>query len=112
MKNLIAKEEGTKATLNFDYLVIATGFTYDMPVKDKASLTITDREKGLKKLHGMIDEALNVLIVGGGIAAVELAGELKEKYKAKHIGICFKEDRLLHKVCPKAGILAEEYLIK
>jgi NADH dehydrogenase FAD-containing subunit len=55
----------------------------------------------------------SILIAGGGVVGVELAGELAVKYGAnreKKLGICLKGDRLVPNFPPKAARLAERFL--
>ncbi len=82
--------------LNYDYLVIATGSQnnfYDFePIKkmlfplksipdalNMRSFIFQNLEKSLTKLHNeSVEEVLNIAIVGGGPAGIELAGALAE----------------------------------
>jgi len=70
----------------FDYLVIASGSKYKSPIKEQNVLLAT-RAQHLAKNHKKLRLAKNVLIVGGGLAGVELATEITGKYKEKNITI-------------------------
>ncbi|MEP0213084.1 MAG: NAD(P)/FAD-dependent oxidoreductase [Cellulophaga sp.] len=105
MANVIAVNTKTKeinttiGTISYDYLVIATGsqnnfFNFE-PIKDELltlksipdalnlrSYIFQNLEKALaKKDKEPLDEILNIAIVGGGPAGLELAGALAEMKK-------------------------------
>lgn len=102
-------KDGTSESVQFDYLVLCTGFSYSKPIKDASALTLGDRKKSLKEFNAQIAKAKSVLVAGAGVVGVELVGELAVKYgKEKKIGICLRGDRLLHSFPPKAGRLADE----
>lgn len=82
-------------TINYDYLVIATGSTNNFfnfePVKEKLltlksipdalnmrSYIYQNLEKALAHEHESVEQLMNVAIVGGGPAGIELAGALSE----------------------------------
>ena len=58
---------------------------------------MVDRITELSKYKKQVDESKNILIVGGGIVGVELAGELAfhEKAAEKKITLAARGDRLL-----------------
>jgi NADH dehydrogenase FAD-containing subunit len=100
-------------TLAFDQLILCTGFSYDQPVKDQNSMTLADRKQSMKDFYDKIAAAKSVLVAGGGVVGVELAGEFAIKYAStgnKKIGICTKGDRLLSGIPAKGGQLAEAFL--
>ncbi|SFW19944.1 NAD(P)/FAD-dependent oxidoreductase [Cellulophaga fucicola] len=105
MANVVSVNPETKeletsiGTINYDYLVIATGsqnnfFNFE-PIKDELltlksipdalnlrSYIFQNLEKALaKKDKEPLDEILNIAIVGGGPAGLELAGALAEMKK-------------------------------
>ena len=41
---IVVEKEGAEIKINFDVLVLCTGFSYDQPVKCEASLTLADRK--------------------------------------------------------------------
>ncbi len=82
-------------TIAYDYLVIATGSTNNFfnfePVKEKLltlksipdalnmrSYIYQNLEKALAHEHESVEQLMNVAIVGGGPAGIELAGALSE----------------------------------
>ena len=99
VESVNVKENSIKTSIGefqFDYLVIATGSTNNFfnfePHKDKLltlktvpdalnmrSYIFQNLEKALAKdRHESIDEIMNIAIVGGGPAGIELAGALAE----------------------------------
>jgi apoptosis-inducing factor 2 len=62
----------------------------------------------------VVDDAKNIAIIGAGIVAIELAGEIghHEKAAEKKISLIVRGDKLLGQLDPKAGEIAEEELKK
>lgn len=113
--NLIELESnGKRGTLHFDVLVICTGFTYNSPIKSDGVYTVAGRKNNLAAFTKQIDEAKNIAIVGAGIVAVELTGEIAYHSKAseKKINLVVRGEKLLGQLDPKAGEIAEEQLKK
>ncbi len=107
---LPAGGESKGELIKFDYLIICTGFSYAKPIKDASANTLIARKKSLLDQYQKIEESDSILVVGGGIVGVELAGELAVKYgktNLKKIGICQRGDRLLPLLPSKAGMYAE-----
>ena len=113
--NLIELEsDGKRWTLHFDVLVLCTGFTYNIPIKSDGIYTVTDRKNNLASFTKLVDDAKNIAIIGAGIVAIELAGEIghHEKAAEKKISLIVRGDKLLGQLDPKAGEIAEEELKK
>lgn len=70
------ESNGKRGNLHFDVLVICTGFTYEFPIKTNEVYEFSGRKNYLNVFSKKIDEAKNIAIVGSGITAVELAGEI------------------------------------
>ncbi|CUS25215.1 LAQU0S37e00122g1_1 [Lachancea quebecensis] len=65
--------------LNYDYLVIATGSRSRHPAfKLEGNHEVTKR--AVTSLNEEIENASEIIVLGGGATAVEVAGELGEKY--------------------------------
>jgi NADH dehydrogenase FAD-containing subunit len=97
--NTLEVEKGkSRIHIKYDYLVIAAGFTYNSPIKQENVFTVTERKAGLKKFADQVAAAKNILVCGGGIVGVELAGELAFNPKAaeKKITLAVRGDRLLN----------------
>ena len=96
--------------LKFDYLVLATGSGYSKVSGLNIISTIKAIE--LKENFVRLRKAKNVLIIGGGIAGVELAAEIATKYKNKKITLINKDSRLMPRQNRKASKYAEKFLRK
>lgn len=75
-----------KETVFFDYLVIASGSSYQSLIKDE-NVTDNLRSENLSRQALAVKESKDILIVGGGVVGVELAGEIAAKYDDKNITI-------------------------
>jgi len=87
--------------LLFDYLIIATGSTYNKPFKEK-NVLITNRASQLEDNHEQISKAKSISIIGGGIVGIEVAAELKERYPDKEITIIHSQPKLMPRSSSKA----------
>ncbi len=78
-------------------MIIATGFTYNSPIKSEGVYSVTQRTENLKKFEEQVNSAKSVLIKGAGIVGVELAGELAFHPHApdKKITLALRGSRLL-----------------
>ncbi|XP_052199708.1 uncharacterized protein LOC127806231 [Diospyros lotus] len=88
----------------YDYLVIATGHA------DPAPKTRQERLQQYRADNAKIEEARSILIVGGGPAGVELAGELAVVYPDKEVTLVHNGYRLLGFIGPKAASKALDWL--
>lgn len=100
--------------IKFNKVIIATGSRYpSFPVAK--TLTATDyqaRNAELKQAHEKLKLANSVLIIGGGIVGVELAGEIADAFPDKTVTLAHKGSRVLDSLTPKASQKATEQLIK
>lgn len=88
----------------YDYLVIATGHSDDVP---KSRL---ERLKQYQADNEKIKGADSILIVGGGPTGVELAGEITIDFPEKKVTLVHSGYRLLEFVGPKASKKALKWL--
>ncbi|CAI5732897.1 unnamed protein product [Hyaloperonospora brassicae] len=90
------KETDETEKLQFDYLVLATGSTYSVPVKpgidDFARLAV---EVKLQEVRFHIEKAEKVVVVGGGAVGCEVAAEVKSKWPNKSVTIVHASKRLV-----------------
>ena len=95
--------------IEFDYLVISSGSGYNMPFKEE-DIVIAARGEHLKKYHLALQKAKKVLIVGGGLVGVELAGEIADHYNDKEITIVHGREKLIERNPIEASSYAESFL--
>lgn len=88
---------GRSQPLSFDYLVIATGSSYNFP-NPVADLTIADQYRKWDEFGARVRESAvkNVVIVGGGSVGIELAGELREFAPAVNVTLVHSGSKLIH----------------
>jgi len=88
-KVLVGKKE-----YSFDYLLICTGSSYNLPFKDEEVLVAT-RAEHLREYQDKLRKSEKILIIGGGLVGVELAGEIIEHYPEKKVTIVQSGEKLL-----------------
>ena len=84
---------GRNLALEYDVLVHASGFAYDVV---KASKPLKTRLAEFEAVASMIESAVEVAVVGAGVTGVEIAGEIYGKYGAA---------KGIHLVCAGTEIL-------
>lgn len=95
--------------INFDYLVVSSGSTYNAPFKEQ-DIVIATRADHLKNKYEGLCKAKKIVIIGGGAVGVELAGEILGKYKDKEITLVHSSDKLIERNHRRAGKYAQRYL--
>lgn len=100
-----------KEKISYDYLVISSGSKYSFPFKDHDALTAHRADK-LRAHYSQLESSKTVLIIGGGLSGVELAGEIVEKYPNKKVTIVHAMDRLMERQPKKASNYVENFLKK
>jgi len=112
--NFIDVQNLTTATperIDFDVLIICTGFSYQGPIRGEAT-SLKDRKGEFEAYWKQIDDAKHIAIVGGGIVGVELAAEYAVHFQENKIDkkvTIYSASPLLSSLPPKAGVLAEEF---
>ncbi|KAF1319640.1 Pyridine nucleotide-disulfide oxidoreductase, partial [Globisporangium splendens] len=87
---------GSDTTLSYDYLVIATGSSYTVPIRQDGNLNSrADTEYKLQEVRQQIEKAQRILIVGGGSVGCEVAGDIASKYPGKSVTILDAADKLV-----------------
>jgi NADH dehydrogenase FAD-containing subunit len=73
-----------KKKVMFDYLVIASGSAYSIPIKDP-KIFIPQRGREISGFSEKIREAKSILIIGGGIVGIELVLEIVTRCEGKKV---------------------------
>ncbi|KAG7383918.1 Apoptosis-inducing factor 2 [Phytophthora pseudosyringae] len=90
------KDSGDTEKLQFDYLVLATGSTYSVPIKqDRQDFARSATEAKLQEVRSHIENADKVVVVGGGSVGCEVAAEIKVKYPSKTVTIIEAHNQLI-----------------
>ncbi|KAG8895160.1 hypothetical protein FRC00_007869 [Tulasnella sp. 408] len=89
-------DDGKK--LAYDYLVIASGTTWDGPLA--IPKTVEEKDKWIAEWREKFAKANDIVILGGGAVGAELAGELKHFYPNKHVTLIHAQESLLNAVYP------------
>ncbi|KAF1787127.1 FAD/NAD(P)-binding domain [Phytophthora cactorum] len=89
-------ESSATTALHFDYLVLAMGSTYTVPIKqDSHDYARSATESKLQQVRSHIETANKILVVGGGSVGCEVAAEIKAKYPEKSVTILDAKTRLI-----------------
>lgn len=109
-QNSATLEDGSQ--IDFDIAVVATGSSYStLPIaKSQDAMTLSAREAEFADANQQLQAAQKVLIIGGGIVGVELAGEIADHHPDKSVLLAHSSDRLVEELKPKASMLAEKQL--
>ena len=93
----------------YDYLIIATGSKYHLPIKAE-NLIMTTRSQDLRTFSKKLLKADSVLIIGGGVVGVELAAEIADHFPEKKLTIIHAQPELLERNPKKARNYALKFL--
>ena len=90
---------GDDVTIDYDILVHATGFEYDVL---KAFKPLKTRKAEFKALARKVETAVEIAVVGAGITGVEIAGEIYGKYGgAKGVHLVASGSEIIPEAKPK-----------
>ena len=86
----------TQTNMRYDYLVLATGSSSFSPSKPSMSITSSKQMMDVfTSTAENIQKSERILIVGGGVVGIELAGELRYTYPEKKIILIDSHSELL-----------------
>ncbi|EGZ13549.1 hypothetical protein PHYSODRAFT_286623 [Phytophthora sojae] len=87
---------GPVKRLAYDYLVVATGSTYTVPLKQpKDDFKRSTTEFMMAEVRQQIENAQNILVVGGGATGASVAGEIKSKFPGKKVTLIEGKEKLM-----------------
>ncbi|KAE8147815.1 hypothetical protein BDV25DRAFT_159519 [Aspergillus avenaceus] len=93
---------GSWEEVEFDYLVLATGASGSLPSR----VPVDTKEEGMRLLIAEQDKlraAMDVVIIGGGAAGIELATDAKSRYPEKNVTLVHSRNTLLSRFGPRIG---------
>eukprot|EP00977_Amphora_coffeiformis_P014505 scaffold4079_cov167-Amphora_coffeaeformis.AAC.1 len=100
-------------TLPYDYLILATGSTYNYPITASGNeLSWKDRKLGWEAAHRRLASASKVLILGGGAVGVELAAEIVDHFPQKQVTLVDASPTLVPLFPKSVGEYAARWLSK
>lgn len=94
--NYVGSQSGS-GNIYYDSLIIATGGSSVTPAfKALPHSSAEDQRRALRELTEEIKAASDIVIGGGGITAVELASDIKDRYPGKTVTIYAGKSGLVH----------------
>lgn len=97
--------------VKYDYLVVCSGSSYKEPIKEQ-HVVHASRAKHLADAYERLMKAKDVVIIGGGLAGVELTAEIACKYPEKKLTLIHSKDKLIPRNNVKSQNYAEYFLRK
>jgi NADH dehydrogenase FAD-containing subunit len=111
---VVAASDGREVRVEFDSLVVATGCSYGLPIRDSSTVDLEGRTQELQNWSKTLAAAKSVLIVGGGAVGVELAAEIacrKDRDKSAKITLATAATELVADLPEKSRVRAHETLL-
>lgn len=110
-KVLTYQHRNETKTLPYDYLILATGSTYNYPISASSSeFSLGERRTGWEKASQRLGAASNILILGGGAVGVELAAEIVDFFPNKQVTLVDASPTLVPLFPIKVGAYAAQWL--
>ncbi|MGM0406207.1 MAG: NAD(P)/FAD-dependent oxidoreductase [Thermoplasmatota archaeon] len=99
----------TKRKVDFEILVISLGANYPIYIDDKKNVFTVSSGDKVKELSKRMENANDILIVGGGLIGTEVASEIASKTE-KDVTLVHSHGRLIERNPKMASFFAEKYL--
>ena len=100
---IVLKKDLSQEEFLFDYCVLSFGGSYPFYIRPDQEISLNERFQNILKVSSQIKEAQNILIMGSGPTALEMAGFLRNKAKKSNIIISVHGKEILKGFPPKAG---------
>lgn len=100
--------------IKFKLAVIASGTSYPtMPIaKSINALNKESRDREMYDFHKSLSMAKNILVLGGGVVGVELAGEIADAFPYKKITLAHRGSKLLDSFNSKTSEITLQQLTR
>lgn len=102
--------------IGFDYLVIASGSSYNKPIKEQNEVIASSRANHLRESNEKLCNAEKIVVVGGGLVGVELAAEIATHYDVrdgkKQLYLIHSRSEIMERNSEKSREYAKSFLIK
>ena len=100
----LAGDDSEIIEVDYDFLLIASGSTYEQPIKPIQARENTRqlRFERLKVEAEKVRQAQSIVVVGGGPVGVELAAEILTQYPDKHVILTDRNETLCHMLPQKS----------
>lgn len=109
----IQKKDGSEEIISFEYCVLGFGGKYNFNIRPCEETSILQRLESLNKSEFMLKTSKNILIIGSGPTAVEMAGYLVNTSKfQRKITLTVRGTGILKGFPRKAGLSVLEILKK
>jgi len=108
----IIKKDANEEEFLFDFCVLSFGGSYPFYIRPENERTLDERRDALLKAYSLIIEAKNIMIIGSGPTALEMAGYIKNKTKTPNVTVVVTGTELLKGFPKKAGKRVLDILVK
>lgn len=105
---IVRLKTGKEITLTADITVLATGSHFSNTLVRGQDQTKQERQAFYQTFSRAIQQAHNILLVGGGPIGVELAGEINDLYPSKSITMIESQQRLVMGTSAKVSAYIEQ----
>ncbi|KAI3405529.2 hypothetical protein KGF56_001547 [Candida oxycetoniae] len=84
--NNVADSGSHEGTIEFDYVILASGRDRAWPVTPRAN-TMSEYMEDMERICNMIRDANNSSVIGAGAVGIELAADIKTKFPEKTVNL-------------------------